>query len=302
MLELSGLPKKYHATVFNTPSGATTLGWQSWTKPRGFTMCMMHVVGGGGGGGNGFTRATLNQGGGGGGGAGAAMCKLLVPMAMLPNSLYVLCGAGGAATATGISSYISVLPNTTTRNVFIFANGGGGGGTGTGGAGGAAGSAPATPSAASARLSAAGFFYAVTGPAGGAGNATTTGANGNSMSTGSGTSGGAGGAGVTAGNATANGGQLANSTEWLYTIAGGVAPSGRGNDGLAVQLPNCSDGVNAYIPTLSLAGTGGASGGTVVGGNGGDGGPGSGGGGGGAGTTGGTGGRGGDGFVVIICW
>jgi len=71
MLELSGLPKKYHATVFNTPSGATTLGWQSWTKPRGFTMCMMHVVGGGGGGGNGFTRATLNQGGGGGGGAGS---------------------------------------------------------------------------------------------------------------------------------------------------------------------------------------------------------------------------------------
>jgi hypothetical protein len=301
MLELSGLPKKYHAAVFNTPSGATALGWQSWTKPRGFTMCMMHVVGGGGAGGNGFTRAAGNAGGGGGGGGGGGLCKLLLPMAMLPNGLSILVGAGGTATGNGVGSYVSILPNTTARNVLIVANGGTGGGTGTGGAGGGAGGGGSATTAPNARLSACGFFYTVAGAAGGAGDATTTGANGNAMTTGSGTSGGAGGAGVTSGNVTANGGQVAGG-EWLYSIAGGVAPSGRGNDGLLVTPPNCADGVNAYIPTLSLSGSGGASGGTVVGGNGGDGGPGSGGGGGGAGTTGGTGGRGGDGFVVIICW
>ena len=55
---------------------------------------------GGGGGGNGFLAASGNRGGGSGGGC-ANFCKLYVPTFLIPNTLYILPGVGGAGGSAG---------------------------------------------------------------------------------------------------------------------------------------------------------------------------------------------------------
>src|SRR5882757_8730137 len=87
--------------MFKEPSTVTNLQWHTWLKPRGCSMAYMFCMGGGGGGGGGFTGiATSARGGGGSGGAGG-FTRVLMPLFMLPDVLYVQCGAGGIGVGSG---------------------------------------------------------------------------------------------------------------------------------------------------------------------------------------------------------
>ena len=89
------------------------------------------VLLGKGGNGNGGTVASAPGGGGGSGG----QTILTIPLALLPDTLY-LSLAGQSATTT-LASYISVSPNNTANNVIAMANGGSNSAGIAGGAGGA---------------------------------------------------------------------------------------------------------------------------------------------------------------------
>jgi len=131
-----GLPAttNAHATFFSGV-GRGSPPFVAWQKPRGKTMAFILAVGGGGGGGGGMTGATGTARGGGGGGGSGAAARLIMPLAFLPDTIYVQAGgagAGGAATIAGGAgnrSYVSIAPNTTAANLILIsgaANAGGG--------------------------------------------------------------------------------------------------------------------------------------------------------------------------------
>ena len=129
-------------TVFTAVQSVTTTnGWVSWTKPFGVSWVYIFLQAAGGGGGKGAGGAATVASGGGGAGGNS---KLLVPAFLLPDTLYVRPGSGGAGSTTsanataGTQSYVSIQPNTTTANLVLTQAGGGGGGNSSG-AGGTAG-------------------------------------------------------------------------------------------------------------------------------------------------------------------
>lgn len=122
--------------------GAT---YEQWVRPRGKTMCSIFLQGHGGNGGSGVVGSNNSSAGGGGGGSGASV-RLTMPLAMLPDILYLsLAGPG----AINITSYITIAPSLTAggaaplpNNVLALAAPGQAGGnaaTGTAGAAGVAG-------------------------------------------------------------------------------------------------------------------------------------------------------------------
>ena len=134
--------------VFTPPQDATvTRGYRTWSKPPGCSMIYVYVQCSGGGGGGGFTGAAgTARGGGGGGGAGGSL-RLWVPAWMVPDTLYIRPGMGGASGAAsaagsaGTATIVSTVPSTGAFSTLINQAGGGGGGAGTGTAAGTAGSA-----------------------------------------------------------------------------------------------------------------------------------------------------------------
>jgi len=272
-------------------------GWQTWIKPRGAKSINILCIGAGGGGGsyNAIQQAP-------GGGAAAGYVRATYQANILPDVLYVQTGIGGAGTTTspqnggtGSVSYVSIVPDSTSRaNIVCISSAtvAGGGAGASGGAGGVA-SAAATPVSASF-LNLATSFTAAAGTTGGVGSRST----GQINVTGSilltpGTGGG-GGLGVNV--AYPGGNILANGP--VPFVSGGFAtinstPSGRGNDGIIIYKP----------VLIFLGGTGGGCvrNGAAKAGDGGNGAYGCGGGGGGFSTSGpqGMGGRGGDGLVII---
>jgi hypothetical protein len=272
--------------IFNTSSGAGIHLFHHFIRPRGKAHISILAIGSGGNGAAGHTRVSTADGGGGGGGGSGAITRLILPVRLLPESLFIKVGAGGGS---GGNSIVLAAPDTNinTENRICIASGGGNAGAGSGTAGGTAGSAGSVTTAANnGPWSSLGQFLSIAGQAGGAGGA-HTGANGTTVTFG-GTdipiTGGGGGAGSTGTDFV--GGQIVG--------AGGV-PSILVGSGFWNFMASTR-------PFQMTGGAGGNSDDDAIGFSGGDGGIGSGGGGGGAGATGGTGGKGGDGLVVIVCW
>jgi hypothetical protein len=290
-----------------------------WRKPFGISMVHILAAGGGGGGGGGFTRASGVNGGGGGGGGAGGLVKLIIPAIMVPDCLYVYCGAGGlggsgsgVAGSSGINTYIG-FDNTSAVNSgggFLSCAGATGGGAGTGAAGGAAGTSASAPTDIGIMSHGWGIHEFIAGGNGFNGAVGGFTAIGNGASIQSINTGGAGGGG-NSGSSEFNGGGFSFgslSINWTNNWNGGVGQTGTGGDGPAGPnwLGCAFNGFEdmSFMNTFPPVFWGGCGGGTCnngTGGSGGRGGPSSGGGGGGSGQTGGKGGDGGNGFVIIVC-
>jgi hypothetical protein len=310
MLDLNHLPKTGNGNIdyfYNTGSTSATYSWQTWEKPRGIHTIVITCIGAGGGGRSGWCLDISGRSGGAGGGSGG-FTRLIIPVMVLPDVLYISIGKGGAggasATVTGTAnlgsngsaSYVSIAPSIAAIYTTCYANGGGGGIT-TGAGINAGGLAAVVATQANCLMSGLGQFFALAGHTGSQG--TTTGGGSITYPT-TGlllSGGGAGGGNVTGGTGVPAPTQTSFSLITTRNAGNGGNPGTAGADGLSLLQPLMSIG----------GGGGGAGNSTVVGGNtaggrGGNGGLGSGGGGGGAGqvTAGsGAGGNGGDGLVII---
>lgn len=280
-------------------SGSTQ--FSVWRKPRGKQMAYILVIGSGGGGGAGFTGATATVRGGGGGGGSSGWSTVLIPLILLPDTLYFMIPVGGqggrtsgATGASGSRSFVSIANNTTAANVVLqsgsaAATGGTGGSVAGSAAAGVAGTIATDVQCLFANLGITKFQSGKIGSIGGVvgGGAGAS----NTILTSHQLCGGAGGGTTPAANTDFAGG--AQTGAGLFpTVAGGTGGGGNGN-GVPVAL---------WRPFFSYGGVGGGTGGAGNGGAGSNGGIGSGGGGGGGGITFGAGGDGGPGYGLIVCW
>ena len=297
MLDFNHLPQGATLEVFSGNASAPSTAWMTWQKPRGKSTLYMMAWGGGGGGGGGGVGAAAAAGGGGGGGS-SGQVLMTIPLALLPDTLYLSVGRGGLPGATGVNTRVTVYPDSVAANCLLSATGGGFGANGNTVAGGAGGSAGALSIISSMPLAGMGNWQTVVGQAGAAGSVASVTAialpNSGGLVTGGG---GGGGTGTAGGDIT----------------GAGIFPSNPGGVGGVDASTSAGDGNPGYnlrpkYP-MTLGGSGGGGGfgaaGTSNGGKGGQGGYGSGGGGGGAaftGSTAGTGGEGGAGLLIMICW
>lgn len=299
--------------IFYSTSAAnkTTTNDQSritWTKPQGIAFVHIIAIGAGGGGGNGISGASgTNRNGGGGGGPGAIVTGFY-PAYLLPDSLTINVGVGGANNTAGSNTLITIDPkygysvnssNSQSVRFILAAGGNNGGSTGTTSNGGVSGvstdhSASLGASTISLIIPTFSFTKSST-PAniGGAGGNNTPSFVAGANVTQTGTTsqillGGAGGGACNSSNQTKPGGSV---TSVGFLVANGGDNGSPGDDGYY-----------QWKPLSFCGGAGGGANPTGTGGKGGDGAYGCGGGGGGAGVTGGAGGKGGDGLVIINCW
>jgi hypothetical protein len=128
-------------------------GYQTWLKPPGINFVHIFCIGGGGGGSSG-----LGSGGavGGSGGGSGGMTNVFLPSFLVPDTLFInvgLGGAGGASTTSsttrnngtaGTITYVSYHPTQGAGYSLCFANNGNGG-SATGGSGGGAASSTNMP-------------------------------------------------------------------------------------------------------------------------------------------------------------
>jgi hypothetical protein len=257
------------------------------TIPKSCTFIYALLIGCGGNGGNGFGRAASANGGGGGGGGSGGTGRLFCPANIFNTQMYVRVPFGGSIGITGIWLYPQ-SGSVATASALLQIGGAANGGNGTGTAAGAAGGSGSAGTGLYPALT-----LSVVGAAGGAGGfVATTGAVGATATSAAMpiTMQGAGGGGIGTSNVDIAGGAVTLTGNPIFTLPGGLAAGGAGQNGVVLSPWN--------------QGTGGSGGGTNNAGVGGAGGialaPGCGGGGGGAGlTTGGAGGRGGDGQIQV---
>lgn len=103
------LPKEPGQTrKFLPMAGAAAV--QPYAVPLGATFLEIIAAGAGAGGGGGFTRAAAAAGGGGGGGGSGAFARIILPVALIPQTLYVLPGLGGAGGAAGAAGAAGGIP------------------------------------------------------------------------------------------------------------------------------------------------------------------------------------------------
>ena len=319
MLDLFHIPSNTDNTKIFYAQGATA--WQTWQKPRNAKFIQIFCLGGGASGGSGVRGVAGSVRAGAGGGGSGGIAKALYPAFLLPDTLYVQVGAGGAflqGTATGTTgnaggiSYVSIAPTTTAVSVLVQSStaaalGGASAATSTTNNGGAAATVWTGGTATTTSpFTAMSLLTLVAGVAGGISTNANTGAVVNVQALGSNiVTGGAGAGGnnqVTVGSysATAGASIVSASVILLNNVPGGLTGSliGTGNPG--------SNGYGSSSPFCGVGGSGGSgqASGSFSGGNGGNAGwYGCGGGGGGAATAatgiGGSGGRGGDGIIII---
>jgi hypothetical protein len=307
MLDVFHIPSNTDNTKIFYASGGTT-SWQTWQKPRNAKFIQIFCLGGGAGGGGAAGNVTASSAGGGGGGGGAAFSREIIPVFLLPDTLYVQVGVGGtggagsagagngfAGIAGGIS-YISLAPTASIPSVIMQSattTGAGAGASGNVAAAGAAGAAGTVWTITNNAFASIGLVLASAGIIGTTGGFTAAPPTGPIALASNIITGGAGGAGKNTNTTQFDGATLAQASVILTSpVSGGIAPGGAGNNGYGSLIPFCS-----------IGGAGGASSLTTKGGRGGDGWYGSGGGGGGGGLStaggGGNGGKGGDGLVII---
>jgi hypothetical protein len=283
MFDLTANPQKQ--TIIY-PNGEAM---QTWQKPSGATFVYMFAVGGGGGGGGGQTDAAGTNRGGGGGGALGAYWTAMFSAFLVPNTLYIQVGLGGAGGpaqtngSDGTPTYILASPVAEQKRALLFTGYGGGGVGATGSSGGTGGAITGTTnslfSSQGITINQSGLVGTNGGSSSGGGTSHTP--SGNIFTPG------CGGAGTDTANTNRAGANI-NSVGIYTLISGGTLTVADGQGSFMLWKPFWSPG-----------GAGGASRGTTAGGNGGNASFGSGGGGGGAGTTGGTGGKGGNGLVIF---
>jgi len=271
--------------VFNIPGqqdnvkifyAAGTTAWQTWQKPRNCKFIWMMCIGGASSGQPGSNNISGFQGGGGGGSGGVV--RALFPSNVLPDTLFIQPGPGGAiatvgnAANNGNKSFVSITPSSAvTMNIVCT----------SGNAAAAATAGETIATVANAGLLSLGNFIAIAGQGGGqaAGIAPL-------------------GTTITCGGA---GGGASSLISLGFSISSTSISPGI-NGGVSGSIVNGDSGILSWKPFYSLGGAGGS--GTLnasLAGNGGDGAMGSGGGGGGTSSTtsAGNGGRGGDGLVII---
>jgi hypothetical protein len=287
--------------VFNIPSSTqntitfyATGNWQTWNKPRNAKMIEIFCLGGGAGGGQ-HTVSTGNSFAGGGGASGGIV-RGLIPAFLLPDTIYILVGKGGAgpstsATAGGVGNISYVALQTTTSEQTLICKSS----TTTPGGGGAAAGAGGAPTISVVSLSAfgnLGLFTAIAGVAGTTGALTTTGSGTNQPALGTSiVTGGCGGGGKGSAGVFGTGGNITSASAVLTNqVNGGQTEGADGGSGYGTLQPFCGTGG---------AGGAGRGGTTGTGGRGGDGWYGCGGGGTGGGSVVTKAGNGGDGLVII---
>ena len=307
MLDVYDVPSPYGNSDVQTFMGKCTVAgaqWETWQKPRGKTMLDILLVGKGGNGGTGVVGGNSVSAGGGGGGSGS-ITRLLIPLVLIPDTLY-LSLAGQAATTT-LASYISIAPTTVANTVLAIANGGGNGGNGTAATAGTAGAAGAIATIATMPF---GSLYAtfLAGVVGTIGGGTVLGPPMTLPLTGQFVTGGTGGGGLPGAGAVGLAGGLITAVGALP-----INPGGIGGTAAAVPPGNGSTGMRPIYKLLY--GYGGTGGGSTFGtatttglvqSTGGHGAPGCGGGGNGGALTGSvaavTTGQGGVAFAILTCW
>lgn len=310
MLDFTHLPVATgNADVQFFLGDAATVGasWRSWQKPRGKSMLHIMLVGAGGNGGTGVVGANSVSAGGAGGQSGA-ITNQIIPLAFLPDTLYLsLAGIKPTATAN-FASLIAIAPVNTANNILTFANGGLHGGNGAAGVGGTVGTAAAIATAANMPLGwsfiTSVCFASQVGTAGGAAIAAVALA---LPTTGAFVTGGTGGGGLPAAAATGtNCGNITGAGIFTSNLGGvgsatATVPAQWGNPGMQPVAR-----LGYYIGGTGAASTHGtATGAGLVQGSGGDGAPGCGGGGMGGALTGSSVGRvgfGGPAFAILTCW
>lgn len=287
MLDLSNIPSQQLQTYILYATG----NWQTWTKPRNAKFIEIFCLGGGAGGAIQVIGIGARTGGSGGGASG--IVRGIIPAFLLPDTLYILVGKGGAGstqnnTAGGVGgiSYIGLQPSTSEQTLICKSS-----------------TSTATNSTVGATISTVslsafgnlGLFTAIAGVGASTGGTNPSGPLPGSSQAALATSlvtGGAGG-GAKQSAAFAAGGNITSASAILTTqVNGGVTNAQDGDSGYGTLIPFCGTGG---------AGGAGRQGDSGAGGNGGNGWYGCGGGGAGATTsvTGLRGGNGGDGLVII---
>jgi hypothetical protein len=282
MLDIFNIPAQQdNVKIFY--AGAGTNDWQTWTRPRGCKFVYIMCIGGAAGGYSGQGTVTTDGTQGIAGGS-AAVTRVLFTANVLPDTLFIQPGVGGAgatgttgtsvASGAGNRSYVSIYPTSSAAMNLVCASG-------LAAANGANGETAVTTVAAG--LLSLGTFQSIAGILGTIGSPTTLGS---SIITA-----GAGGGGITTSVASA-GFSIASVNGTTF-----VTPAIPGG---AVTGANGANGIWSWKPFYGVGGAGGGANLSGLGGKGGDGAYGCGGGGGGAAsTTGGSGGKGGDGLVII---
>jgi hypothetical protein len=272
-------------------------GFQIWQKPQGYSMAYMLCIGAGASGAGGATGAIGTGRTGGGGGGSGAQARLIIPISLLPDLLFIQVGRGGLGVAantagnTGQRSLIQVSSFATSANHNLVLASGAAVAT-AGAVAGTAGAGEGVFAISSAVYANLGIMLSIAGAGGSAGGAVggASGANVTQFAT-SITCGGAGGGSTPVANTNNAGGNI-TALGLFPAVSGGAAGGGAGNNGYYRFQPHF----------YTCGGSGGGSNGAAgTGGDGGRGGLGCGGGGGGGGVTGGRGGAGGDGYVCIVC-
>lgn len=282
MLDLSHIPSQQQQTFTFYATG----NWQTWNKPRNAKMIEIFCLGGGAGGSINIVGTGARSAGNGGGAGG--IVRGIIPAFLLPDTLYILVGKGGAGSTTnntaggvGGISYLGLQPSTSEQTLICKSST-------TNPSNSAVGATISTVS-----LSAfgnLGLFTAIAGvgaSSGGSGAGSSQAALGTSLVTG-----GAAGGGKTP-SAFAVGGNITSASAVLTTqVSGGVTDAQDGDSGYGTLIPFCGTGG---------AGGAGRQGDSGAGGRGGNGfyGCGGGGAGGSSTATGTKGGDGGDGLVII---
>ena len=301
------LPSKsdQNTFVFYANTATSTSGsFQAWSVPEHAAFLHFTVIGGAGGGAGGIGGTPLASGRtGGGGGAPGGMVSVSIPAILLPKTLYLQVGYGGApgtgsnsqavngqSGESGTISYVCLYPETNPGSILIqSSNTAPGGGT-----------VPSTGTAITIAdainlkwLGIVGNTVAQT-----AGGASAVGG-GASVTYAGLLTGGAGGGAKPSSNNNGNAGgsiTMTNINSYVTTAING----GAGGTNPAAGV-NGTRGYFSWKPFIATGGSGGGGGSVSAnGGNGGDGAYGCGGGGGGAaGAIGGTGGKGGDGLIMV---
>ena len=282
MLDLSHIPSQQQQTFTFYATG----NWQTWNKPRNAKMIEIFCLGGGAGG----SIAVIGAGGrnGGNGGGAGGIVRGIIPAFLLPDTLYILVGKGGAGSTTnntaggvGGISYIGLQPSTSEQTLICKSST-------TAPNNAAAGATISTVS-----LSAFGNLGLFTAIAGVGGNSGTSGAGASQTALATSlVTGGAAGGGKGVGTFFSGGSIISASAILTTRVNGGVTDAQDGDSGYGTLIPLCGTGG---------AGGAGRQGDSGAGGNGGNGFYGCGGGGAGGTTTvvGLRGGNGGDGLVII---
>lgn len=286
MLDLSHIPsqQQQNYTLYSLGAGV----WQTWQKPRNAKFIEIFCLGGGAGGA--ITSVAAGAANGGLGGGSAGIVRGLIPAFLLPDTLYILVGKGGAGSTTnntnggaGGISYIGLQPSTSEQTLICKSSTLAASGNGDG---------ASTSTVALSAFSNLGLFTAIAGVNGSAGGSSTTNGSSQAALATNLTTGGAGGGGKTATTFNAGGNITSASVLLTSQVNGGVTNAQDGDSGYGTLIPFCGTGG---------AGGAGRQGSTGVGGRGGNGfyGCGGGGVGGGQTATGTKGGDGGDGLVII---